>query len=218
MLGAVNTNVCPAGSVVIALASACESAAVATGRTYSGTTASASRPRGCYVFTTANTVWFNTDPAGGTMSTSFPLCSASTADSPSAVPNLGTTNPSPLVEPSGSTAAPSVAGTAAPRSAVPYCVSGTARCGTASCSGTWITTKAECELAAVALNAESQAATLSTDAAQPRGCYLYRISTFISVRSLRFNSAGTETSLLTNAWAICRLGGEGLPPAQERAP
>jgi hypothetical protein len=70
----------------------------------------------------------------------------------------------------------------------------------------------------VALNAESQTATLSTDAAQPRGCYLYRISTFLPVKSLRFNSAGTETSLLTNAWAICRLGGEGLPPAQERAP
>ncbi len=218
MIGAVNTNVCPAGSVIIASASACQSAAVATGRTYSGTTASALRPRGCYVFTTANTVWFNTDPAGGTMSTSLPLCSASTDDSPSAVPNLGPTSPSPLVAPSGSTAAPSVAGTPAPSSAVPYCQSGTARCGMASCSGTWITTKAECELAAVALNAESQTATLSTDAAQPRGCYLYRISTFLPVRSLRFNSAGTETSILTNAWAICRLGGEGRPTAHKRAP
>jgi hypothetical protein len=213
VLGAVNTNVCPAGSVVIASASACQSAAVATGRTYSGTTASASRPRGCYVFTTANTVWFNTDPAGGSLGTSLPLCSASTADSPSAVPDLGSTSPSPLVAPSGSTAAPLVAGTAAPSSAVRYCLSGTARCGTASCSGTWITTKAECELAAVALNAEAQTATLSTDAVQPRGCYLYRISTFLPVRTLRFNSAGTETSLLSNAWAICRLGGEGLPPA-----
>ncbi len=218
MLGAVNTNVCPAGSVAIASASACQSAAVATGRTYSGATASDTRPRGCYVFTTANTVWFNTDPAGGTMSTSSPLCSASTADSPSAVPNHGSTSPSPLVAQSGSTAAPSVAGTAAPRSAVPYCQSGTARCGTASCSGTWITTKAECELAFAALGTDSQAATLSTNVAEPRGCYLYRISTFLPVRTLRFNSAGTETSLLTNAWAICRLGGEGLPPAQERAP
>jgi hypothetical protein len=222
VVGQAGTASCPVGSSEIASASVCQSAAVATGRTYSGTTASASRPRGCYVFTTANTVWFNTDPAGGgTLSTSLPLCFASTADSPSAVPDLGSTSPSPLVAPSGSTAstdAPLVAGTAGPSSAVPYCQSGTARCGTASCSGTWITTKAECELAAVALNAESQTATLSTVGAQPRGCYLYRISTTLAVRSLRFNSAGTETSLLTNAWAICRLGGEGLPPAQERAP
>ena len=79
-------------------------------------------------------------------------------------------------------------------------------------------TKAECELAAVALNAESQTATLSTDAGQPRGCYLYRISTFLPVKSLRFNSAGTETSLLTNAWAICRLGGEGPPACAQTAP
>jgi hypothetical protein len=211
VLGAVNTNVCPAGSVVIASASTCQSAAVATGRTYAGTTVASSRPRGCYVFTTLNTVWFNTDPAGGTLSTSLPLCSASTADSPSAVPNLGSTSPSPLVAPSGSTAAPSVARTAAPSSAVPYCQSGTARCGTASCSGTWITTKAECELAFVALSFESQTATASTNVAEPRGCYLYRISTIVPVRSLRFNSGGTETSLLTNAWAICRLGGEDHP-------
>ncbi len=219
VVGQAGTASCPVGSSEIASASACQSAAVATGRTYSGTTASASRPRGCYVFTTANTVWFNTDPAGGgTLSTSSPLCFASTADSPSAVPDLSSTSPSPLVAPSGSTAAPLVAGTAAPSSAVPYCQSGTARCGTASCSGTWITTKAECELAAVALNAESQTATLSIDAVQPRGCYLYRISTLIPIRSLRFNSVGTEMSFLSSAWAICRLGGEGRPTAHKTSP
>jgi hypothetical protein len=217
VVGQAGTTSCPVGSSEIASASACQSAAVATGRTYSGTTASALRPRGCYVFTTSNTVWFNTDPVGGgTMSTSLPLCSASTADSPSAVPNLGSTSPSPLEAPSGSTSSPVGAGTAAPSSAVPYCQSGTARCGTASCSGTWITTKAECELAAVALNAESQTATLSTNVAEPRGCYLYRISTLIPIKSLRFNSGGAETSLVTNAWAICRLGGECCPARLRR--
>jgi hypothetical protein len=215
-VGQAGTTSCPVGSREITSASACQSAAVATGRIYSGTTVATTRPRGCYVFTTANTVWFNTDPAGGTTSTSLPLCSATTADSPSAVPNLGPTYPSPLVAPSSSTAAPSVAGTVVPSSAVPYCVSGSGRCGTASCSGTWITTKAECELAAVALGTDSQTATLSTDAVQPRGCYLYRISTLLPVRSLRFNSAGTETSLLTNAWAICRLGGECCPARLRR--
>ncbi len=210
VVGEAGTTSCPVGSSEIASAFACQSAAVATGRMYSGTTVSASRPRGCYVFKTANTVWFNTDPAGGgTLSTSLPLCSASTADSPSAVPDLGSTSPAPLVAPSGSTAAPLVAGTAVPSSAVPYCQSGTARCGTASCSGTWITTKAECELAAVAFGFDSVLATPSTNVAEPRGCYLYRISTMLPVRSLRFNSVGTETSLLSNAWAICRLGGEG---------
>jgi hypothetical protein len=61
----------------------------------------------------------------------------------------------------------------------------------------------------VAINADSVSATLRTNVAEPRGCYLYRISTLVPIKSLRFNSAGTETSLLANAWAICRLGGEG---------
>jgi hypothetical protein len=67
----------------------------------------------------------------------------------------------------------------------------------------------------VALKVDSVSATLSTNVAEPRGCYLYRISTLLPIRSLRFNSAGTETSLLTNAWAVCRLGGEGRPPAHK---
>ena len=90
-----------------------------------------------------------------------------------------------------------------------YCVSQSARCGvTVACNGMVISTVAECQQAAAAVGMSSPTATLSSTTTEPRGCYQYKVSTLLNVRTLRFNSVGTESSTLTNAWAICRLGGK----------
>jgi hypothetical protein len=73
VLGAANTNVCPAGSAKITDSTACITAAFARGKSYSATVPSTVFPSGCYL--DSNQVYFNTN-AGAAHPASQPLCTA----------------------------------------------------------------------------------------------------------------------------------------------
>jgi hypothetical protein len=72
VLGAPNTNVCPAGSARIGTAAACESAAAAIGKSYSGYMTVPGFPSGC--FTNPPFVEFNDHPTGAPYPNMQPLC------------------------------------------------------------------------------------------------------------------------------------------------
>jgi hypothetical protein len=82
MLGAVSTNVCPAGSVVISTAAVCQQAATTLGLAYvaSGGTSSV-YPKGCYMWGTS--AYFNTHATGVAQARSTPICASS---APGALP------------------------------------------------------------------------------------------------------------------------------------
>ena len=76
MLGVVNTNVCPAGSVVISTAAVCQQAAPTLGLAYlafGGT--SSTYPKGCYKWGTST--YFNTHATGAAQALSAPICASS---------------------------------------------------------------------------------------------------------------------------------------------
>jgi hypothetical protein len=79
MYGPLNTNGCPAGSVPLITAAACEIAAQANGVTYGGIGSYSSYPAGCYRWADDGAVYFNPHATGNPESKSQPLCSAGTA-------------------------------------------------------------------------------------------------------------------------------------------
>jgi hypothetical protein len=73
--GAANTNVCPAGSTIIATAVACQQAASALGMSYQAAGGTSSTyPKGCYKWTTL--IYFNTHATGAAQAASTPICSS----------------------------------------------------------------------------------------------------------------------------------------------
>jgi hypothetical protein len=78
VLGPLNSNECPAGSVRITTEAACRTATAAAGKTAGSPfleTASAF-PRGCYIWTDNNKVYFNTHAVGAGSGVAQLLCAA----------------------------------------------------------------------------------------------------------------------------------------------
>ena len=75
MLGAVYTNVCPAGSVFISTAVVCQQAAPTLGLPYIASAGTSSTyPKGCYKWGTS--AYFNTHATGAAQSISTPICAS----------------------------------------------------------------------------------------------------------------------------------------------
>jgi hypothetical protein len=72
--GVGGSNSCPATSARIVDATACEAAAASAGKPWGGSQAVSTTPRGCYLVTSSNYVWFNTHTAGAGSSTARLLC------------------------------------------------------------------------------------------------------------------------------------------------
>ncbi len=85
VLGAINTNSCPVGSVRITTEAQCRLAIAALSLVAASTMVdtSAEYPKGCYLYRSDSKVYFNPHPTGTAHSTSTPICgpapSASTA-------------------------------------------------------------------------------------------------------------------------------------------
>ncbi len=73
VLGASNTNVCPAGSK-ISMEVTCRVAAGFVGKPYGGNTSFSYFPSGCYLNTAAAFVYLNTHPTGNAAASAQPLC------------------------------------------------------------------------------------------------------------------------------------------------
>ncbi len=78
MSGAAGSNACPAGSVRIATQAACRTAAAAAGKTFGSTSVEADYPRGCYIWTTDDTAYFNPHAVGAGEASSRLLCALAT--------------------------------------------------------------------------------------------------------------------------------------------
>jgi hypothetical protein len=76
VFGEWGSNSCPAGSIAISTAAACEAAASATALAYDGSEYKSSYPAGCYCWTSGGSskVYFNTHVTGGSDADSQPLC------------------------------------------------------------------------------------------------------------------------------------------------
>jgi hypothetical protein len=79
VLGAFNTNSCPAGSSVITAAAQCQAAATALGLRDGGATISNFQPRGCARSASTNTVEFNLLTSGAADPDYMPICAAAGA-------------------------------------------------------------------------------------------------------------------------------------------
>jgi hypothetical protein len=75
VLGAVSTNVCPGGSVVISTAAVCQQAAPTLGLVYASGGTSSVYPKGCYKW--SNSAQFNTHATGAAQAISTPICASS---------------------------------------------------------------------------------------------------------------------------------------------
>ncbi len=78
MFGGLGSNSCPAGSITISTAAACEAAASATALIYDSSEYESGYPAGCYRVTYGDgdsLVFFNTHITGGSTANSQPLCS-----------------------------------------------------------------------------------------------------------------------------------------------
>merc|ERR1712166_50777 len=75
VLGTLNTNVCPAGSVSVGTVAECISAATALGYTYKNAYDAGTRhPKECILSGSKEHVYFNTHETGGTYTSSQPIC------------------------------------------------------------------------------------------------------------------------------------------------
>jgi len=79
VLGAFNTNSCPAGSSFITAAAQCQAAAPALGLRDGGAAISNFSPRGCARSASLNTVEFNVDTSGAADPDYTPICAAAGA-------------------------------------------------------------------------------------------------------------------------------------------
>jgi hypothetical protein len=76
VFGESGSNRCPAGSITISTAAACEAAAAATALAYDGREYESGYPAGCYRVTDGDSiVFFNAHVTGGSDANSQPLCS-----------------------------------------------------------------------------------------------------------------------------------------------
>jgi hypothetical protein len=76
--GAAGSNECPAGSVRIETQASCRTAAAAVGKTFGSTSVDADYPKGCYIWTTFNTAYFNPHAVGAGEASSRLLCALAT--------------------------------------------------------------------------------------------------------------------------------------------
>jgi hypothetical protein len=77
VFGESGSDSCPAGSITISTAAACEAAAAATALAYDGSESESGYPAGCYRVTDGDgdsIVFFNTHVTGGSNANSQPLC------------------------------------------------------------------------------------------------------------------------------------------------
>ena len=79
VLGAINTNSCPAGSSVITAAAQCQAAATALGLRNGGETTYGRQPRGCARSASTNMVEFNSHASGAADPDYTPICAAAGA-------------------------------------------------------------------------------------------------------------------------------------------
>jgi hypothetical protein len=79
LLGAINTNSCPAGSSVITAAAQCQAAATALGLRDGGTTNYGLQPRGCAKSASLNMVEYNSHASGAADPDYTPICAAAGA-------------------------------------------------------------------------------------------------------------------------------------------
>ncbi len=75
VLGPANTNACPAGYSKIFVATTCQAAAAAVGKTYGTSETHVSRPGGCFLDSgNPSKVDFNTNATGAAFVNTQPLC------------------------------------------------------------------------------------------------------------------------------------------------
>ncbi len=79
VLGAINTNSCPAGSSFITAAVQCQAAATALGLRYGGSTTYGRQPRGCARLASTNMVEFNSHASGAADPDYTAICAAAGA-------------------------------------------------------------------------------------------------------------------------------------------